>query len=105
MKRPVTVAPPDSGAVTAPFADAPLQLPNVHTASSNGCVGVVLTWFAERASTVRVNGVRSVSLPSEISSPAGSLATVRSEVRGISVALCLGRQTGRVRRGHRELEV
>ena len=35
----------------------------------------MLTWFAERASTVRVNGVRSDSLPSEISSPAGSLAT------------------------------
>ena len=36
-----------------------------------------------------MNGVRSDSLPSEISSPAGSLATVRSAVRGISVALCL----------------
>ena len=36
-----------------PVRGRPVQLPNVHTASSNGCDEAVLTWFAERASTVR----------------------------------------------------
>ena len=45
--------------------------------------------LSDRAITVRVNGAASVSLPSESSSPAASLASVRSAVRGSSRTVCV----------------
>ena len=65
------------------------ESPSLHADHANGpCGDGALKATEERASTVRVNGAGSDSLPKASSSPAGTLASVTSVVRGYRLTVC-----------------
>ena len=72
---------PPSGAF-AVCRRAPPSLHEDHV--KRPCGEGALSQIADRASTVRVNGAGSASLPNASSSPGGTLASVTSVVRGFS---------------------
>ena len=62
--------------------------PSLHADHAYGpCGDGAFSEIEERASTVRVNGAGSDSLPNASSSPGGTLASVTSVVRGFSRTL------------------
>ncbi len=79
---------PPSGTVVV-CRRAPPSLHDVH--SSGPCGDGALSETDDRASTVRVNGAASDSLPKASSRPGGELASVTSVVRGFSRSVLLDR--------------
>ena len=83
MNDALTVFAPFSGAtISCEYAPPSVQPVNVQNASSKPCGVSAANVNRDLASTLCVNGVRCVSLPSDTRMPCGLLLTVTSASRG-----------------------